>query len=177
MNIGIYPYNKFDTNECPNKYSNWELYEYSNIFEYSNSSYTLTHSRTNIRIYSYNQIWRERMSEYIRIKKIDTNEYPDKYLWQIYLKIWIFEYICHTLVTIKLQRSQGFRAGTRRYFAKSRDPKIFRDGISLLFSSRDWWDPRIFLDGISQTLNPGIFWKKMVWKPRKVLESIVLFDI
>ena len=66
--------NFFDTNECPNKYSYWKLHEYSNIFEYSSRFYTLTHSPTNVRIYSYKQIWHERMSEYIRKRKIDTNE-------------------------------------------------------------------------------------------------------
>ena len=40
------------------------------IFEYSSSFYTLAHWRTNVRIYSYRQIWHERISEYIRIKKI-----------------------------------------------------------------------------------------------------------
>ena len=55
-NIRIYSYQNFDTNEYPNKYLYWKLYEYWNIFEYSLSSYTLTHSRTNIRIYSFKQI-------------------------------------------------------------------------------------------------------------------------
>jgi hypothetical protein len=45
---------------------------YSNIFEYSSRFYTLTHSPTNVRIYSYKQIWHERMSEYIHKRKIDT---------------------------------------------------------------------------------------------------------
>ena len=50
------------------------------------------------------------------------------------------------------------QSGTGRDFAKSRAPGIFRDGISLIFSSRDWWNPGIFRDGInlkfsSQDLN------------------------
>ena len=54
--------NFFDTNECPNKYLYWKLHEYSNIFEYSSRFYTLTHSPTNVWIYSYKQILHERMS-------------------------------------------------------------------------------------------------------------------
>ena len=88
----------FDTNECPNKYSYWKLHEYSNIFEYSTRFYTLTHSPTNVRIYSYKQIWHKRMSEYIRKRKIYTNECPNIYSWPIYSNIRIFEYIRHTLV-------------------------------------------------------------------------------
>ena len=42
LNIRIYSYNKFDTNECPNKYSSWKLYKYSNMFKYLNSFYTQT---------------------------------------------------------------------------------------------------------------------------------------
>ena len=114
----------FDTNECPNifvstklyewifeyihinfftrtnvriKYLYWKLHEYSNIFEYSSRFYTLTHSPTNVWIYSYKQIWHERMSEYIRKRKIDTNECPNIYSWPIYSNIRIFEYIRHTL--------------------------------------------------------------------------------
>ena len=30
-NVRIYSYQKFDTNECPNKYSYWKSFEYSNI--------------------------------------------------------------------------------------------------------------------------------------------------
>ena len=90
--------NFFDTNECPNKYSYWKLHEYSNIFEYSSWFYTLTHSPTNVRIYSYKQIWHKRMSEYIRKRKIYTNECPNIYSWPIYSNIRIFEYIRHTLV-------------------------------------------------------------------------------
>ena len=87
--------NFFDTNECPNKYSYWKLHEYSNIFEYSSRFYTLKHSPTNVRIYSYKQIWHKRMSEYIRIE----NWYKlNKYLCLIYSKIWILQYIRHTLV-------------------------------------------------------------------------------
>ena len=82
--------NFFDTNECPNKYSYWKLHEYSNIFEYSSRFYTLTHSPTNVRIYSYKQIWHERMSEYIRKRKIDTNKCPNIYSWPIYSNIRIF---------------------------------------------------------------------------------------
>ena len=82
--------NFFDTNECPNKYSYWKLHEYSNIFEYSSRFYTLTHSPTNVRIYSYKQIWHERMSEYIRKRKIDTNECPNIYSWPIYSNIQIY---------------------------------------------------------------------------------------
>ena len=89
--------NFFDTNECPNKYSYWKLHEYSNIFEYSSRFYTLTHSPTNVRIYSYKQIWHEWMSEYIRKRKIDMNECPNIYSWPIYSNIRIFEYIRHTL--------------------------------------------------------------------------------
>ena len=80
-NVGINIHrNKFDTNECPNKYLYWKLYEYSNIFEYSSSFYTLTHWRTNVRIYLYKQIWYERMSDYIRKRKIDTNECPNIFI-------------------------------------------------------------------------------------------------
>ena len=64
----------------------WKLYEYSNCFKY----YNLTHSGTNIRIYSYKQIWHEWMSEYIHKRKIDTNECLNKYLWPIYSNIWIY---------------------------------------------------------------------------------------
>ena len=89
--------NLFDTNECPIKYSYWKLHEYSNIFEYSSRFYTLTHLPTNVWIYLYKQIWYERMSEYIRKKKIDSNECPNIYSWPIYSNIRIFEYIRHTL--------------------------------------------------------------------------------
>ena len=68
----------------------WKLHEYSNIFEYSSRFYTLTHSPTNVRIYSYKQIWHERMSEYIRKRKIDTNECPNIYSWPIYSNIRIY---------------------------------------------------------------------------------------
>ena len=88
--------NFFDTNECPNKYSYWKLHEYSNIFEYSSRFYTLTHSPTNVRIYSYKQIWHERMSEYIRKRKIDTNECPNIYSWPICSNIRIFKYSSHS---------------------------------------------------------------------------------
>ena len=53
------------------------------------SFYTLTHSRTNVRIYSYKQIWHKRMSEYIRKRKIDTNECPNIYSWPIYSNIFV----------------------------------------------------------------------------------------
>ena len=82
--------NFYDTNECPNKYSYWKLHEYSNIFKYSSRFYTLTHSPTNVRIYSYKQILHERMSEYIRKRKIDTNECPNIYSWPIYSNIRIY---------------------------------------------------------------------------------------
>ena len=36
------------------------------------------------------------MFEYIRQRKIDTNECPNKYLWSIYSNIQIFESIRHT---------------------------------------------------------------------------------
>ena len=70
----------------------------TNIFEYLSIFYTLTHWRTNVRIYSYKQIWYERMSEYIRKRKIDTNECSNIYSWPIYSNIWIFKYIRHTLL-------------------------------------------------------------------------------
>ena len=54
-------------------------------------------TRKNVWIYSYKQIWHERMSEYIRKRKIDTNECPNIYSWPIYSNIRIFEYIRHTL--------------------------------------------------------------------------------
>ena len=95
--------NFFDTNECPNKYSYWKWHEYSNVFEYSSRFYTLTNSPTNVRIYSYKQIWHERMSKYIRKRKIDTNECPNIYSWPIYLNIQIFEYIRHTLLCNHMQ--------------------------------------------------------------------------
>ena len=31
--------------------------------------------------------------------------------------------------------------------------RIFRDGISLILSSLDWWDPGIFVDGINLTFS------------------------
>ena len=74
---------KFYTDECPNKYSSWKLYEYLNIFEYSSSFYTLTHWRTNVRIYSYKQTWYEWMSEYILKRKSDMNECMNIYSWPI----------------------------------------------------------------------------------------------
>ena len=77
------------------------MHEYSNIFEYSSRFYTLTPSPTNVRIYSYKQIWHERMSKYIRQRKIDTNECPNIYSWLIYSNIRIFEYIRHTLQQTK----------------------------------------------------------------------------
>ena len=60
------------------------------IFEYSSNLYTLTHSWMNVRIHSYKQIWHKWMSEYIHIRKIDTNECPNKYLWPKYLNIRIY---------------------------------------------------------------------------------------
>ena len=68
----------------------------TNIRIYSSRFYTLTHSPTNVWIYSYKQIWHERMSKYIRKRKIDTNECPNMYSWPIYSNIRIFEYIRHT---------------------------------------------------------------------------------
>ena len=68
------------------------------IFEYSAYFHSLTHSWTNVWIYSYKQIWPERMSEYIRTNKIDPNECPNKYSCPIYSNIRIFKYIRHTLV-------------------------------------------------------------------------------
>ena len=59
-------------------HSNTLTNEYPNIFVQSNLT------RTNVRIYSY--------------RKIDTNECPNKYSWQIYSNIGIFEYIRHTLL-------------------------------------------------------------------------------
>ena len=41
------------------------------------------------------------MSEYIRKRKIDTNECPNIYSWPIYSNIRIFEYIRHTLYQTK----------------------------------------------------------------------------
>ena len=96
--------NWFDTNECPIKYLYWNLHEYLNILEYSSRFYTPTHSPTKVRIYSYNQIWHEQMSEYICKRKIDTNECTNVYLWPIYLNIWILEYIRHTLVGMLVGR-------------------------------------------------------------------------
>ena len=94
MNIQIYSYYFFYTNECPNKVF---VLKIARIFEYSSRFYTITHSPTNVRIYSYKQIWHERMSEYIRKRKIYTNECPNIYSWPIYSNIRIFEYIRHTL--------------------------------------------------------------------------------
>ena len=87
-NVRIYSNKKLDRNECPNKYLYWKLCEYSNIVKYLSSFYTLTHSQTN---------WHERISEYICIRKFDTNECSDKYLSPKYLNIQIFKYIRHTL--------------------------------------------------------------------------------
>ena len=72
--------NKFDMNEYLNTFVSKNL----------SSFYTLTHWRTNVRIYSYKQIWYERMSEYIRKRKIDTNECPNIYLLPIYSNIQIY---------------------------------------------------------------------------------------
>ena len=74
--------------------------KYSNIIEYLSSFCTLSHSRTNVWIYSYKQIWHERISEYTSIRNLYTNKYPNKHLWPKYLNIWIFEYIRHTLIWI-----------------------------------------------------------------------------
>ena len=49
-------------------------------------------TRTNIRIYSYEHFWHERISEYIRIQKVDTNEYPKIFVW-IFWHERISEYI------------------------------------------------------------------------------------
>ena len=61
------------------------------------------------------------------------------------------------------------RDGTGRDFAKSRDPGIFRDGINLIFSSRDWWDPGIFRDGISLKFSSRDFFKQIYSKTYKSL--------
>ena len=61
------------------------------------------------------------------------------------------------------------RDGTGRDFAKSRDPGIFRDGINLFFSSRDWWDPGIFRDGISLIFLSRDFLEKLGSKTNKSL--------
>ena len=47
-------------------------------------------TRMNIRIYSHEFFWHERISEYIRIKKIYTNECPNKYSYRKYLNIRIY---------------------------------------------------------------------------------------
>ena len=85
--------NKFDTNECPNKYSPWKLYIYSNIFEYSSSSYTLTHWRTNVRIYSYKQIWCRNI--FIKEKLIQRN--VRIYICDQYIRIFKYSNIFATL--------------------------------------------------------------------------------
>ena len=72
-------------------------------------------------------------------------------------------------VLIRPQRSQEFQSGTGRDFAKSRDPRIFRDGINLIFSSRDWWDPGIFRDGISLKFSSRDFLKLICSKTNKSL--------
>ena len=41
------------------------------------------------------------------------------------------------LITNQAQLDQEFQSGMG-FFAKSRDPEIFRDGLSLIFSSRDF---------------------------------------
>ena len=88
VNNWIQSNNKFDMNEYPNKC----LYEYLNITEYSNSLYSLTHTRTKIQIYSYNKILYGRKFKYI----------PKLTLWNVWINIcdkyiWIFDYIRHTL--------------------------------------------------------------------------------
>ena len=55
MNVWKYSYRKIDTNEYPNKYLYCKLYKCLSIFKYSISFCTLTHSGTNVRIYSFKQ--------------------------------------------------------------------------------------------------------------------------
>ena len=71
MNVLIYLYQKLTQmnvgiNICIENFKN---IHYSNIFEYSTNVNTPTHSRTNVRIYSYKQILHEQMSNYIHIRK------------------------------------------------------------------------------------------------------------
>ena len=114
MNIRIYSYNKFDTTECLKKIFVLKIVrilEYIWIFEQFLHSNTLTNkypnifvqsnlTRTNVRIYSY--------------RKIGTNECPNKYLWQIYLNIRIFEYIRHTLFQIELKTIRKVKLNHQR---------------------------------------------------------------
>ena len=70
MNVRTYSYKFVYTNECRNKYSPCKLYEYSNIFEYSSSFCTLTHSLTNVRIHLWKKNWYRRINihdQYIQI--------------------------------------------------------------------------------------------------------------
>ena len=72
-NVRLYSYNFVYMNWYLYDHSHWKLYKYINVFEYSNSFHTVTHSKTNIRLYS--------------IRKIDTNKCPNKYFGPIYLNI------------------------------------------------------------------------------------------
>ena len=62
-----------------------------------------------------------------------------------------------------VQRSKEFHSGTGRdgIFAKSRDPGIFRDGICLIFLSRDFleivWDFSGYFCLIRLVINLNIF--------------------
>ena len=74
------------------------------IFEYSTIRHTLTEYDFDTNEYPnifVSRKWYERISEYIRIKKIDTNECPNKYSYRKYSNIRIFEYIRHTLICNK----------------------------------------------------------------------------
>ena len=113
MNIWIYLCQQIYTNEYPNTFLHKILHERMSeeifvlkfvwIFEYI-LRLVFAHSRTDVWIYSYKQ-----MSEYICKQKIGPNECPNKYLWPIYLNIWIFEYIRRTLKQSLLKGIKGWR--------------------------------------------------------------------
>ena len=140
--------NFFDTNECPNKYLYWKLHEYSNIFEYSSRFYTLTHSPTNVRIYSYKQIRHERMSEYIRKRKIDTNECPNIYSWPTYSNIRI--YSSHSELDPIIQNG---KTETFYIMSKLRCYRRIEDFLNILVNDRGLHGGPIYIGLV--TVRPG----------------------
>ena len=73
---------KINTRECPNKYSYWKLYKYSNIWIFVILCHSMIVIRTNIQIYLYKRlIW----------TNVRTNIYIEN--------IWILWYICYVTVS------------------------------------------------------------------------------
>ena len=63
------------------------------------------------------------MSEYICTNKFDTNDGPNKYLWPMYLNIWISKYSCHTLTHTFIGETKAINFFLRHCSSSCIDPE------------------------------------------------------